>query len=232
MIGRKPREAGSRYAGKSDVKTFLFYIKKVFKILLDFIWPQFCLDCHREGSLCCGFCLNDIILSEPKPIYWPDQEKTHFRACYCSCDYQNQLVQKLIKNYKYNYLENMAEPLLDILEKQARHLALSKDTIIVNIPLHPNKKRKRGFDQTELLAKKLAKRLNRPYSPLLIRTKNNPPQAKLNKIARQKNVLDIFEINQKTVPLQMRHCSQILLIDDVTSTGATLNQAAKELTKN
>jgi len=82
------------------------------------------------------------------------------------------------------------------------------------------------------LAKKLAKRLNRPYSPLLIRTKNNPPQAKLNKIARQKNVLDIFEINQKTVPLQMRHCSQILLIDDVTSTGATLNQAAKVLTKN
>ena len=217
---------------ESDVKTFLFYIKKVFKILLDFIWPQFCLGCHSEGSLCCGFCLNDIILSEPKHIYWPAQEKIYFRACYSSCDYQNQLVQKLIKNYKYNYLENMAEPLLDILEKQARHLALSKDTIIVNIPLHPNKKRKRGFDQTELLAKKLSKRLNLLYSPLLIRSKDNPPQAKLNKAARQKNALGIFEINKKAIDQLADQDYQILLIDDVTSTGATLNQAAKILTEN
>lgn len=226
---KKSRQTGSRYAGKSDVKNLLFYIKRFFKILLDFIWPQFCLGCHSEGSLCCGFCLNDIILTEPKAIHWPDQQKTYFNDCYCCCDYQNQLVQKLIKNYKYNYLENMAEPLLDILEKQARQIINNKNTIVANVPLHPVKKRQRGFDQTEILAKKLAKRLSLKYSPLIIRVKNNQDQAKLNKIARQQNVRGIFEINKKAAANLTSRGINILLIDDVATTGSTLNQAALAL---
>jgi ComF family protein len=196
--------------------------------LLDFIWPQFCLGCNREGSLCCGFCLNDILLDDLKTISWPDKNKLYFEACYNCCNYQDKLVQKIIKNYKYNYLENLAELLIDILEKQARRLNLDKNTIVVNAPLHKNKKRQRGFDQTEILAKQLAKRLSLDYSPLLIRTKNNPAQAKLDKTARQKNVADIFAINKKVVPNKRPN---ILLIDDVVTTGSTLNQASKVLKK-
>ncbi|MFA6307218.1 MAG: phosphoribosyltransferase family protein [Patescibacteria group bacterium] len=216
---------------KSDVKTFLLYIKKVFNLFLDFVWPQFCLGCQREGSLCCGFCLNDIILDDIKNISWPDNRQSYFKACYTCCDYQNKLVQKLIKNYKYNYLENLGNLLTDILEKQARRLSLDKNTIIINIPLHKNKKKQRGFDQTEILAKKLAKRLSLNYSPLLIRTKNNKAQAQLNKTARQKNVTDIFAINKKILSSVPDNIN-ILLIDDVTTTGSTLNQAAKVLTEN
>lgn len=229
---RKPRVAGSRYAGKSDVRTFLFYIKKVFNDLLDFIWPQFCLNCKREGSLCCGFCLNDILLDDDRAIVWPDGQIQYFDACYNSCDYQNKLVQKLIKHYKYNYLENLANILVDILEKRARLLALDKNTIVVNVPLHKNKKRQRGFDQTEILAKKLAKRLSLDYYPLLIRNKNNPAQAKLDKADRQKNVANIFTINKKVMLTVEKHHTNILLIDDVATTGSTLNEAAKILKDN
>jgi len=197
--------------------------------LLDFIWPQFCLGCHREGSLCCGFCLNDIILEDIKTIIWPDNNKLYFDACYNCCDYKNELVQALIKNYKYNYLENLGNLLTDILEKQARRLALDKNTIIVNLPLHKHKKRKRGFDQTELLAKKLSKRLNLNYYPLLIRSKDNKAQAQLNKIARQKNVAAIFIINKK---ISLNQPTNVLLIDDVVTTGSTLNEATKVLKKN
>ncbi|MBT4517000.1 MAG: ComF family protein [Candidatus Komeilibacteria bacterium] len=203
-------------------------MKKLLNNLLDFIWPQFCLGCNREGSLCCGFCLNDILLDDLKTISWPDKNKLYFEACYNCCNYQDKLVQKIIKNYKYNYLENLAELLIDILEKQARRLNLDKNTIVVNAPLHKNKKRQRGFDQTEILAKQLAKRLSLDYSPLLIRTKNNPAQAKLDKTARQKNVADIFAINKKVVPNKRPN---ILLIDDVVTTGSTLNQASKVLKK-
>lgn len=248
MIGMKSRVAGSRYAGKSDVKTLLFYIRRVFNILLDFIWPQFCLGCQKEGSICCGFCLNDIILDDIHPIKWPDKQSLYFENCYTCCDYQNQLVQKLIKYYKYSYLENLADVLVDILEKQTRRIITDRNTVIVNVPLHAVKKRQRGFDQTEILSKKLAQRLSLNYSPLLIRVKNNPAQAKLSKIARQQNVLGIFEINPSTLPLRPRAQGRevrvldkkatlslskdglnILLIDDVTTTGSTLNQAAKTL---
>lgn len=215
---------------KSDVKTFLFYIKKVFDFVLDFIWPQFCIICGREGYVCCGFCLNDILIEEQNKITWPDQNKFYFNDCYKCCDYKN--IKKLIKKYKYSYLENIAILLIDILEKQTRRLDLKKNTIIVNVPLHKNKKRKRGFDQTELLAKKLAKRLSLPYYPLLIRIKDNKAQAKLDKKAREKNVLDIFAINKKTALRQAQGGSNILLIDDVTTTGSTLNQAAKILRAN
>jgi len=215
---------------KSDVETLLSYIKRVFNILLDFIWPQFCLSCKKEGSLCCAFCLNDIILDDIEIITWPKQE-IYFDACYTCCNYQDKLVQKLIKNYKYNYLENLANLLTDILERQARRLALNKNTIIVNIPLHKTKKRKRGFDQTEILAKKLAKRLAKEYYPLLLRTKDNKAQAKLDKISREKNVKNIFKVNKKILS-KLADNTNILLIDDVTTTGATLNQAAKVLKEN
>jgi len=211
---------------KSDVETLLSYIKRVFNLLLDFIFPQFCLGCKREGSICCGFCLNDIILNKLEKISWPNS--TYFDACYTCCDYKDELVQKLIKYYKYNYLENISNLLVDILEKQARRLNLNKHTIIVNVPLHKNKKRKRGFDQTEILAKKLAKRLNKTYCPLLIRDKDNKEQAKLDKKARQQNVENIFSINKKILTYVN---TNILLIDDVTTTGSTLNQAAKAIKK-
>jgi competence protein ComFC len=204
-------------------------MKKILNNLLDYIWPQFCLGCNGEGSLCCGFCLNDILLEDLENINWSDKNNLYFNACYNCCNYQDKLVQKLIKNYKYNYIENLANLLTDILERQARRLNLDKNTIVVNAPLHKNKKRQRGFDQTEILAKKLAKRLDLDYSPLLVRTKNNPAQAKLDKTARQKNVENIFSINKKFIPNKK---STILLIDDVVTTGATLNQAAKVLKEN
>jgi competence protein ComFC len=217
--------------GKITIVNFTIisnWVKKLLNNLLDFLWPQFCLGCNREGSLACGFCLNDIILEDLESIKWPDKKELYFDVCYNCCNYQDKLVQKLIKNYKYNYLENIANLLTDILERQARRLNLNKDTIVVNAPLHKNKKRQRGFDQTELLAKKLAKRLNLNYSPLLIRTKNNPAQAKLDKTNRQKNVKDIFSINNQVVSSKK---STILLIDDVATTGSTLNQASKVLKK-
>jgi competence protein ComFC len=133
------------------------------------------------------------------------------------------LVQKLIKQYKYSYLENLSTVLVNILEKQSRRLALTKNTIISNVPLHKQKYKQRGFDQTELLAKQLARQLNLNYSPLLTRVKATKTQAKLPKQQRQKNVDGVFEA------LNTGTGKTILLIDDITTTGSTLNQAAKAL---
>ncbi|MBT6691140.1 ComF family protein [Candidatus Parcubacteria bacterium] len=203
-------------------------VKKILNNLFDFIWPQFCLGCNREGSLCCGYCLNDILLVEPKKITWPDSDDHYFDACFVCCEYQNKLVQKIVKQFKYSYLENLSTILVNILEKQARHLALGRNTIITNVPLHPRKQKQRGFDQTEILAKQLARQLNLSYSPLLKRTKATKTQAQLSKIDRQKNVSGVFKALH-TASANSGRGTEILLIDDITTTGSTLNQAAKAL---
>ena len=200
---------------------------KILKNLFDFIWPQFCLGCNREGSLCCGYCLNDILLVEPKKINWPNSDKHHFDACFVCCEYQNELVQKIIKQYKYSYLENLSAVLVNILEKQARRLALGKNTIISNVSLHKRKYKQRGFDQTELLAKQLAHQLDFTYSPLLKRIKATKTQAKLSKQQRQQNVEGVFEVLDAGAVSGAS--KTILLIDDITTTGSTLDQAAKAL---
>ncbi len=193
--------------------------------LLDFVWPQFCLSCKREGNLCCGYCLNNILLSKPAKIIWPDKKQTSFEACYICCDYHDELVQKLIKNYKYNYLQNIANILVTILEKQSRRLALPRNTIITNTPLHKRKLKQRGFDQTDILAKKLARKLDLTYTPLLKRIKHTKAQAQLDKQARTKNLQNAFVPNKSP----QNKNNTVLLIDDVTTTGATLDAAAQAL---
>jgi competence protein ComFC len=197
--------------------------RRGFNWLLDFIWPQFCLGCKREGNLCCGYCLNNILLKQPEKITWSDKPQTSFEACYICCDYHDELLQKLIKSYKYNYLQNMADVLVTILEKQARRLALPRNTIITNVPLHKRKLKQRGFDQTDILAKKLAKKLDLTYTPLLKRIKHTKAQAQLDKQARSKNLDNAF------VAIKQNQKNTVLLIDDVTTTGATLDAAAQAL---
>jgi ComF family protein len=142
-------------------------------------------------------------------------------------DYHNPLTQNLIKTFKYQYLQNINKILVNILAQQLAKLNL-ENIIITNIPLHKKKKRQRGFDQTEVLAKNLSKKINVPYLNLLKRNKFTKAQAQLSKAERQKNVSDAFVVNN----INFETNKTIILIDDVATTGATLNQAAKVLRDN
>jgi competence protein ComFC len=216
---------------KSDKRTFSVYLEKVFKILLDFIWPQFCLGCGCEGALCCAKCFQKLKILPLNPLPWPIENKFFFQACYVCLDYKNILIKKLIKSFKYKYLENISNLLADILYQQAKNLNLPAGAIVCNIPLHKKRKLQRGFDQTELLAKKLALKLNLTYQPLLTRIKNTKSQADLDKKSRELNMTGAFALNKKTANFDSS-TKTILLIDDLTTTGATLNQAARALKDN
>ncbi len=196
-------------------------MRKLLNFWLDFIWPQFCLDCGKEGKICCDVCFKILELLPPDTKPWDKENNFSFNACYVCLDYDNNLVKKLIKYYKYNYLENLADFLTNILARQARKLHLPANTIITNIPLHKHKRKQRGFDQTEILAKKLAKQLNLEYQPLLKRVKKTKIQAQLSKQDRLKNIQGAFVLKK-----QISTTNTILLLDDIATTGATLNQAS------
>jgi ComF family protein len=97
--------------------------------------------------------------------------------------------------------------------------------MVVPIPLHSKRKRERGYNQTELLARSLAHKIALPYHAPLRRTRSTPPQVGLTDLQRRENVHRAFvcpkpgEISKK----------RILLIDDVMTTGATVASAAQAL---
>lgn len=96
---------------------------------------------------------------------------------------------------------------------------------IVPIPLHKNRKRQRGYNQAELLAREISIKLNIPlYPEFLIRSKNTSAQKALNEVERKNNLKRAFKTEKNKV--QLRH---ILLVDDIYTTGSTMNEAALEL---
>src|SRR5699024_6290652 len=99
---------------------------------------------------------------------------------------------------------------------------------IVPVPLHPRKERKRGYNQSELLGNGISEVLEIPvYSKLLKRISYTQTQTKLNAVQRWQNVKDVFRISNKS------KCDDIhlLRVDDVVTSGGTLDACARELSK-
>lgn len=107
-----------------------------------------------------------------------------------------------------------------------------KNILLIPIPLHKRKKRQRGFNQSELLAEAVASHFSLSYNPkILLKIKNNLPQAKINNFSnRKKNSENIFQISNFNLNLIKN--KWIILIDDVYTSGATMQEAAKILKKN
>ena len=100
--------------------------------------------------------------------------------------------------------------------------------VVVPVPLHRERRRERGYNQAELLARQVAKRLRLTIrTDLLIRTKPRPPQLLLSRSERWKCVRGAYETRGGRRVDKMR----VLLIDDVTTTGATLDACARALKK-
>lgn len=132
----------------------------------------------------------------------------------------------VIKNLKYQSLFPIGSILGDLLYK---HLKLPANIDIVTaVPLHPKRQRERGYNQAELVAKQLALRLGKPYSPLLIRQHHTQNLASTkSEQERQQLIQSAFAINP-TLSIDLT-AKNILLLDDVVTTGATLAACADQL---
>ncbi len=217
--------------------------------LLDLIFPITCLVCGQSEKYLCHECQKKIIIN--KNFSCPNCKKTNNLGNYCqacqtkyeldglwiSGDYHDKALTTLIKKFKYSFNKNLAPLLANIiisfleknnLEEKNDLLKNLENLIIVPVPLHKNKQRWRGFNQSELLANLIAKKLDININTKnLIRHKDTKAQAKLNKKQRLNNVQNAFSWTGKNL-----NKKNIILIDDVSSTGATLNNCAKVLKLN
>src|SRR5699024_3264493 len=99
-------------------------------------------------------------------------------------------------------------------------------TVITWIPVSLQRKKQRGYDQSELLARRMGKVWKRPASPLLLKKKDNKTQHELSKKERLLNVKGVYEAQGEITG------KRILLVDDILTTGSTMQEAASVLWKN
>jgi len=210
----------------------------LFNELKDRIFPVHCLDCKKEGELVCENCFSKVI---PQGIFCcPVCHEENFNGQTCDrcrqysfldqqisiCNYDEEnLISKIIEIYKYQFVEE-AEKYFRILIKRfvLENLELFKSiNLVVLVPLHKRRQAERGFNQAERIAKIIAEFIQVPVFSILNRQKNTLQQAKLSKEERKTNVQNAFVCEKQGLN------GGILLVDDVFTTGSTLQECARAI---
>jgi competence protein ComFC len=199
-------------------------MQNLFSSITSLFFPLHCIGCGRAGSAVCLSCSNSIPLAQP----------THDRYIFAIYEYGNRIVEKAIRDIKYH---RKKEPALALLYAGAPYitsfisdLLMSEDTVpcsIVPIPQHKKKLHDRGYNQTVLLATTLASFFDTAHVvPLLEKYRYTLPQARIkNKNERLRNVSNSMRVSKQVDPHHF-----YIIVDDVTTTGATINEALRALT--
>lgn len=218
------------------------------KHLLDIVFPIFCLGCEQPKEWLCADCRSRIPLLEERRCPRCYHHITPFgRTCiacseYSSLDgvfvashYKIPVLARAIHSYKYRFISNLAEPLGLFLADALRRTDLPLPDFIIPVPLHPRRLRFRGFNQSALLAEVLAKNITPGMDiPILqntlIRTRYTKPQMKTRtRKERLSNLKGAFVLNRETK--KAIKDTTLWLVDDVATTGTTLEECAKILKK-
>ena len=222
------------------MKLFLIKCKN---FVLDILFPPLCLNCKKgltQNKYLCDNCHNSIQLNTS--LFCPvcrlrlaENKKICGHTKYllgAAGNYDDSVIRNLIHYFKYNSFENLTPILGEILLRYIENCKLKiENFIIVPIPLHPSRERQRGFNQSKLLAEYIAQRLNLNSIDALKRIKNTKPQAQCkNNESRTENIKNCFKIKESAIKSIKN--KNILLIDDVFTTGSTINEAVQILKQN
>ena len=205
--------------------------------LLALFFPEICLYCKQptvkgEDMLCTG-CLLDLPktndhLSQDKTILnkfiaFPQVSRGHAFLRFS----KRGIVQRLLHHLKYERNQELGVRLGNWYGKELESTMPKEDhDLIVPTPLHVSKLRTRGYNQSDLIAQGLSESLGIPWSgQVLKRVKKTMTQTKMGKVERWKNVERIFQVvNHSAIENK-----NIILVDDVITTGATLNSCVEAL---
>ncbi len=136
-------------------------------------------------------------------------------------------IERAIVRLKYDARSDLARPLGDLLWRAIAPRAQAlRGSVVVPVPLHVSRLARRGFNQAALIARRVAPRIDAPLLPLaLVRIRDTPQQAALDRDGRIANVAGAFRARQ----VERVRGRTVVLIDDVRTTGATMNECATAL---
>lgn len=206
-------------------------------------FPEECVRCNEEGSHLCSSCFDSWEPNEGLGfcarcgekglmglLCIKCKEETDVNALYSIGPYKDPVLKSLIQLWKYHYVDDAWEHLKKLITNSVQqHMSyFSNIDVIVPVPLHSRKMRQRGFDQSTLIAEHLSSILDIPIKSLLIRSKFTKPQA----VVRSEDRGDTNRTFQFEILAPPKETEKnILLIDDVWTSGETMSAAAKRLTQ-
>jgi len=206
------------------------------KALLNLLYPPHCVVCERGGAWLCADCTADVALL---PAPWcphcgrPTNAPQLCAACRAqpsylmgirSVGYYATPLREAVHALKYEGVRVLAEPLAELLMAFWSRSALPV-SVIVPVPLHRSRSRYRGYNQAMLLARAFGRRAGMPVvAECLVRSRATRSQVGLNAEERRANVRDAFVCNNEAL-----RGERVLLMDDVFTTGATLEACAQAL---
>lgn len=221
---------------------------------LDLFFPAFCFGCQKEGVFLCQDCKETLDISDfnyclcsknPIRILTGSTNNPQGKCSRCSAKNlhglfsalpykEKTLTKKLIHNFKYEpYVKGLAKPLAEILIEHLIRTGKNTDQIwengiLVPVPLDKKKLKNRGYNQSEELAKELSEIIKIPVlTDILIKIKQTKPQMELSKEEREKNLKGAFAV-KPAFASELRR-GKVFLVDDVYTTGSTMEECAKIL---
>lgn len=216
-----------------------FQVAKLKGMVVDFIFPQWCVGCGREGAFICSSCRRSLpwVISPLCPRCGKPQSSGMLcLACIgwqaeidgvCSPFRFDGVMRQAIHQLKYKNLRALAGTLAELLSEYLVHNPVPGE-VLVPVPLHQKRLRERGYNQSTLLARETGKLIDLPVvDDCLIRERHALPQARTSNVKeRRDNVVGAFACCDRRL-----QGKQVLLIDDVSTSGATLDACATMLKK-
>jgi len=209
--------------------------------LIDFVFPKICPVCNEIVSGGKGGICNDCERKLPyigdsycmkcgKPV---EEDEEYCRDCIrCTHEYKegraalvyDEITSKSIYRFKYNHKREFAKVYGRIIDERLGEKIRSWDAdVIIPVPVHKSKLKKRGYNQAGLIADELSKRLNIPVcNSLVVRNKATTVQKELSAAARQNNLKKAFNVTRNDVKYRT-----VLIVDDIYTTGATVDAMAR-----
>jgi ComF family protein len=203
--------------------------KKIIYAILEILFPAGCYFCKKPGNYLCEDCKT---LLEISPVHQPNRSTTFLDDVYAAGDYKNRFIKKMVMCLKYEpFHRALAAPLAGLVGDHFRlaEKNIDRSAIIVAVPLAQKRIRWRGFNQARAIADELGKIWQLPVSDnALIRTRETKIQADLDRKGRRENIKGAFICPDNSSIID----KTVYLIDDVFTTGATMEEGAKILKRH
>jgi len=167
----------------------------------------YCIKCgktvNEDGDICCL------------------EQKHLFEKGWIALEYEEMTKQSIYK-FKYQNCPRYCKTFAEIMYQAMNDKTILKYDfdLITSVPIHKNKLKKRGYNQAKLIAKELSLKLNIPYEDIIIRIKDTKPQNTLSPKERSNNLCNAFKVSKEISN------KKILIIDDIYTTGSTIDACA------
>lgn len=204
---------------------FLCIVSFLFKKFFEFIYPKTCVICNEYSQdYICSKCERNVNLTRINLMV--NVKDKYYQHVFFLFKYEGFIREKIIE-YKFkdsSYLYKMFSKL--ILNTKEINSFINEYDIIIPVPISKKRLKERGYNQSELIAKQISKANKIPLQlNVLYKIKNIKPQSQMNKKQRLENIKNVYIVKN----VEKIENKKILIIDDVYTTGSTVNECAKVL---